>query len=289
MPPAEREPELSLAVQPRGLRRVIVYLLLAMLLAYAAIAGALFFSQTSIIFPTRLVPPAGPLPSGAERLDLTTPDGIRLEGIMIPASLPRAGEKVAILGFAGNASNAAGIAEFLSVLYPEHPIAAFHYRGYAPSGGAPSAAALLDDAPMIHDLVREKLRPDRIVAVGISIGSGVAAGLAAHRPLDGLILVTPFDSVSAVARSQFPWLPVSFLIRHDLPSADVLSRSQVPVAIVAAERDRVIPPTRTRALAEVTRNLVYDVTLPGADHNDIAIHPGFRPVMREALGQVLRR
>jgi pimeloyl-ACP methyl ester carboxylesterase len=213
---------------------------------------------------------------------------VRLEGVLIPASRPAPGERVAILGFAGNASNAAAIAEFLASLYPEHPVAAFHYRGYKPSGGVPSAAALVQDAPMIHDLVREKLRPDRLVAVGISIGSGVAAGLAAHRPLDGLILVTPFDSIREVARGQFPWLPVSLLIRHDLPSADVLAKSGVPVAIVAAERDQVIPPPRTRALARVVRNLVHDVTLPQAQHNDIAYHPRFVPEMREALDRVLR-
>ena len=267
---------------------VVFYLLLALLLAYVAIGGALFFSQTSIIFPTRLVPPAGPLPAGAERLEMVTSDGVRLEGVLIPATQPRPGETVAILGFAGNASNAAGIAEFLASIYPEHPVAAFHYRGYSPSGGAPSAAALLDDAPLVHDLVRERLRPDRLVAVGLSIGSGVAAGLVAHRPLDGLILVTPFDSVSAVAQSQFPWLPVSLLIRHDLPSADVLKSSEAPVAIVAAERDEVIPAARTRALAGVVANLVYDVTLPGAQHNDVAYHPRFRGEMREALQRVLR-
>jgi pimeloyl-ACP methyl ester carboxylesterase len=276
-------------LQRKALKRVALYLLLALLFAYAAVAAALFFSQTSIIFPTRFVPPARPLPRGAERLELVAADGVRLEGILIPPKRPRAGEKIAILGFAGNASNAAAIAEFLASIYPEHPVVGFHYRGYAPSGGTPSAAALLRDAPMIYDLVRDRLKPDGIVAVGISIGSGVAAGLAGRRPLDGLVLVTPFDSIRAVAKGQFSWLPVSLLIRHDLPSAAVLARSDVPVAIVAAERDRVIPPARTRALAGAVRNLVYDVTIPGRGHNDIAYDPRFQREMREALSRVLRR
>ena len=268
---------------------MLLSLILLLLLGYAAVAAALFFAQTSIIFPSRLVPPAGPLPKGAERLELTVAGGIRLEGVLVPAARPQPGERIAILGFAGNASNAAAIAEFLSAIYPEHPIAAFHYRGYKPSGGSPSAAALLDDAPLVHDLARERLKPDRVVAVGISIGSGVAAGLAARRPLDGLVLVTPFDSISAVARGQFPWLPVSLLIRHDLPSAEVLAASDVPVAIVAAERDGIIPPPRTRALAGAVRNLVHDVTLSGAQHNDIAYHPEFRAQMRKGLERVLQR
>ena len=264
--------------------------LLALLavLAYLAIAAALFFAQTSIFFPARLVPPAGPLPPGAEQVQLTAPDGVRLHGVLIPPARS-GGSDTAILGFAGNASNAAAIAEFLSALYPEHPVAAFHYRGYAPSAGAPGAAALLDDAPLVHDFVRDRLRPKRLVVVGISIVSGVAAGLAARRPLDGLILVTPFDSLEAVAGQRFPWLPIKLLIRHKLPSADFLRNSPVPVAIVAAEHDGVVPPARTAALARAVGNLVHDVTIPATQHNDIAYHPRFRPEMQAALAAILAR
>jgi hypothetical protein len=263
-------------------------ILILAVLGYLAIAAAMFFAQTSIFFPSRLVPPAGPLPPGAERIELTAPDGVRLEGVLIPPSRP-GGNGTSILGFAGNASNAAGIAEFLAMLYPEHPVVAFHYRGYAPSGGAPSAAALLDDAPLLHDLVRERLRPRRIVAVGISIGSGVAAGLSARRRLDGVILVTPFDSLEAVARQRFPWLPISLLIRHSLPSDRYLRESRVPVAIVAAEHDGVVPPRRTDALRQAIGTVLFDETIPGAQHNDIAYHPQFRPAMRQALARLLEK
>ncbi len=258
-------------------------------LAYASVAAALYFAQTSIFFPARLVPPAGPLPPGAERVELTAADGVRLEGVLIPPVRPAAiPNRVAILGFAGNASNAAGIAEFLGSIYPEHPVIAFHYRGYRPSGGAPSAAALLEDAPLAYDLARERLKPDKLVVVGISIGSGVAAGLSRRRPVDGLVLVTPFDSLEEVARQRFPWLPVSWLIRHKLPSADTLRGSPVPAAIVAAQHDGVVPPARTAALAAATGNLVSDVTIPGTRHNDIHLHPRFRQEMRSALDAVLR-
>jgi hypothetical protein len=48
-----------------------------------------------------------------------------------------------------------------------------------------------------------------------------------------------------------------------------------------------VPPARTRALAAAVRNLVHDVTLPGAQHNDIAAHPAFRAEMRQGLARVL--
>lgn len=266
---------------------MILKFAIGLLLLYCAVAAALFFAQTSIFFPARLVPPAGPLPRSAERIELTAPDGVRLEGVLIPPA--HGGSDTAILGFAGNASNAAGIAEFLHFLYPEHPVIAFHYRGYAPSGGSPSAAALLEDAPHLLDVARQRLKPKRIVVVGISLGSGVAAGLTARRPLDGLILVTPFDSLGAVVRERFWWMPVSLLLRHELPSIEHLRGAAVPVAIVAAEKDDVIPPRRTEALRRAVGNLVHHALIPGARHNDVAYHPAFKSEMRRALEAVLER
>lgn len=265
---------------------MLLKLLIGVLLLYCALAAALFFAQTSILFPARLVPPAGPLPPGAERIELTAPDGVRLEGVIIRPARP-AQSTTAILGFAGNASNAAGIAEFLHSLYPEHPVVAFHYRGYGPSGGRTSAVALLEDAPLLFDLARERLRPDKLIVVGISLGSGVASGLTARRPVDGLILVTPFDSLKAVASEQFPWLPISLLLRHNLAPDRYLRGSRVPVAIVAAERDEVIPPRRTEALRRVVGNLVFSATIPGTQHNDIAYHPRFAAEMHKALEHVI--
>jgi pimeloyl-ACP methyl ester carboxylesterase len=100
----------------------------------------------------------------------------------------------------------------------------------------------MEDAPLVYDLVVERLRPERVVAVGVSLGSGVAASLAARRRLDGLILVTPFDSLSATARQLYPWLPVSLLLRHDMDSASLLRGTGQPVALIAAARDRLVRP-----------------------------------------------
>src|SRR3954453_17902973 len=106
----------------------------------------MFEFQSHLIFPTHAVPRAGPLPTGAERLSLATPDGSNLEGILIPADDP-AQERLMILGFGGNAWNAQDVAEYLHEVFPAADVVAFHYRGYTPSTGSASAEALLADAP----------------------------------------------------------------------------------------------------------------------------------------------
>jgi pimeloyl-ACP methyl ester carboxylesterase len=255
----------------------------------AVVAGALLAVmidlQSQLLFPVDAVAPAGPLARGAEQLELRTPRADILRGVHIaPVDGPK--ERVLVLGFGGNAWNAQHVAELLHDIYPGAHVVVFHYRGYAPSTGSPSAEALLADAPLIYDMAVQRLRPARTIAAGFSIGSGVAANLAAERKLDGLILVTPFDSLKAVAQSLYPWVPVGPFFRHEIDAASALVHSGVPVAIVAAERDEIVAPERTAALRARIGNLVFDRTIEGAGHNDIYARSDFQIAMHEALDRL---
>jgi pimeloyl-ACP methyl ester carboxylesterase len=238
--------------------------------------------QTQLIFPTHAVGPAGPLPRSAVPVSIETPDGNTLHGIHVPpASAGKA--RTLILGFGGNAWNGSDIAAYLHQVYPQADVVAFHYRGYRPSTGNPSATALLADAPLVHKFAVDLVKPDRTIAVGFSIGSGVAASLAKYRPLDGLILVTAFDSLKAAASDLYPWAPVGPFFEHELDTVNFLKDAQVAVAIISGEHDMLIRPVRTEALRRQVPNLVYDRTIQGAGHNDIYVRPEFQKALHEAL------
>lgn len=263
-------------------------LLAAALLGFAALVLAMSFSQADLLFPTYAVAEAGPLPAGAERLSVETAGGETLQGVYIPPSADGA-ERLLVLGFGGNGWNGQHVAEYLHDLYPAAHIVAFHYRGYRPSTGRPSADALIEDAPLVYDAAVARVRPERTVAAGFSIGSGIAATLAGKRPLAGLILVTPFDSLKAVAQSLYPWLPVGPFFQHEIDAAGALEGTEVPVAIVAAGRDEIIPLQRTDGLRAKLGKVAFDRTIAGAGHNDIYSRADFEQAMREALDEMPRR
>jgi pimeloyl-ACP methyl ester carboxylesterase len=242
--------------------------------------------QSHVIFPVHAVPAAGPLPPRATTLSLRTPDGDTLHGVSIPAEHTDP-SRTLILGFGGNAWNAQDVAEYLHELFPDHEVIAFHYRGYPPSTGSPSAKALIADAPLVYDTAFARAKPARVVAVGFSIGTGVAAQLAPARKLDGLILVTPFDTLKGVAQSMYPWLPIGPLFAHDIDAAGPLGDSHVPVAIIAAEHDQIVHAERTTALRQVVPHLVFDRTIARAGHNDIYTRSDFHEAMRDALAKCL--
>lgn len=241
----------------------------------------MFDFQSQLIFPTHAVAAAGPWPKRAERLALNN-EGYELAGIRIPPDEPRS-DPVLVLGFGGNAWNAQDVAEYVHELFPDEEVVSFHYRGYAPSQGSASAEALIADAPLVYDLAVKQVRPKRVVALGFSIGSGIAASLATMRDLDGLILVTPFDSLKAVAQSMYPWLPIGPFFSHEIDAASALETLDVPVAIIAAARDEIVPRERTNALRKRLGNLVFDRTIERAGHNDIYARSDFQEAMREAF------
>ncbi len=267
-------------------------LLAFLALGYGLIVAAMYAAQTSMIFPgTRL--PSRPIdqPLAPARLTFEPEPDIRLAGMLFS---PRGRETPSeddgaastnelLIGFGGNAQDAETLGQDLAERFPELHVAVFHYRGYGGSTGAPSETALVADALAIHDRLVADLEPDAVFALGISLGSGVAARLSKERRLAGIFLVTPYDSIEAVARQAYPWLPVRLLLKHRFDTLEAMAGNETAVAIIAAADDRVIAPARTDRLRRALARSVFDRTIDGAGHAEI--HS--MPVYWEALGEAL--
>jgi len=249
--------------------------------AYGALVGGLYLVQEAMIFPRGAARvPLYRLPAHSERIVLRNPEGFRLVGNLVRATGRSRG---LVLGFGGNAWNADDFTTFLAQRLWDFDVAVFHYRGYEPSEGEPGEAALFADAEFLHDTLVHGLEPERVYAVGTSLGSGVAAWLGSRRPLHGLVLVTPFDSIEAVARARYPFAPVRWLLRHPFRSDRHLAGRDIPVAVIAAGEDRVVPWRHTEALVRSLARPVLVETIPGASHSGIYDTPQIDEALRRAL------
>jgi uncharacterized protein len=263
---------------------LVLKLAAGMAALYLAVIILMALAQDRLLFPRwAMGNRTDLLPNSAERLTLELPTGEKLVGVHLSAEASPPEGAALVLGFGGNAWNADALATYLRSVFPEREIATFHYRGYPPSAGHPSARAILQDALAIHDYLIASLTPDRIVAVGLSLGAGPAAHLASQRAIAGLILVTPFDSLKALAREHYPWAPVDLLLRHRMEIAEALAGLPTPVALISAGSDTIVPPRRTEPLRRAVGNLVLDRVIVNAGHNDLYDRPAFKRVMLEAL------
>ena len=232
------------------------------------VPAAAWLAQDRLIFFPQPVASTAHLPAEAIPLEIAAADGTPLRGWMRAANMTPA---PVVLYFGGNAEEVSWT--LAERRWPrDWTIVAVNYRGYGASGGEPSEAALVADALAIHDAVAARPEVDalRIVAVGRSLGSGVAVKLAAARPLAGVVLVSPYDSLVALGRTHYPWLPVSLLLKHRF-DVDADARGiRIPLLAIVASSDAIIPQERSRALYDAWGGPKSWVVVPATDHNTLS-------------------
>lgn len=214
---------------------------------------------------------------------LQAPDGTKLFAWHVPAA--SAAPAPLVLYFGGNAEETSWMLEDLGNV-PGVSWLIVSYRGYGLSEGRPGEAALVADALQWfdHAMTLPGADPGRTFVFGRSLGSGVAVALAAARPVAGVILVAPYDSLAAIGRRHYPFLPVDLLLRHRFDSLARAPSLHQPLLCLVAERDEIVPPEHAARLSSAWGGPKEFVLLRGANHNGTDAHPAFWPAIRKFLG-----
>ena len=111
--------------------------------------------------------------------------------------------------------------------------------------------------------------------LGESLGCGVAGGVAKNTttPIAGIILITPWDTLASVAKSLFPFLPVSMLLTDKYDNMENLKAFRGNISVVGAERDEILPVKHAHSLyAALPEGQKRMWLIKGAGHNDWPFH-----------------
>jgi uncharacterized protein len=142
----------------------------------------------------------------------------------------------------GNGSTATGCAHFADDIQKVAAMDVYilEYPGYEDRPGRPTEKHLIAAATDALQMI-PATKP--IYLVGESLGSGVACYLAGAFPkrIDGIILISPFTSVTDVGQSRYPFLPVSLLAVDTFPSKKYLRNYHGKVGITVDGKDTVVP------------------------------------------------
>lgn len=193
-----------------------------------------------------------------------------------PTVRPTARNRIVV--FHGNAGYALDRNYFvtgLQTLKDEWEVFLFEYPGYGARAGTPSESTLKTAAAQaLNTLLAADSRP--LFILGESLGSGVASHLAATFPkqVAGLLLITPFSSLTDVAAHHYPFLPVRMLLSERYDSMEALSRYSGPVAFLLAGRDEVVSTSLGQQLYDSYRGPKWLHIEPQAGHNTLPYHPG---------------
>ena len=213
----------------------------------------------------------------AEEVTLRTEDGLGLHAWWFPArgEGPRRGVAVFFHGNAGHVGSRGEVGARLSELGLDALL--LDYRGYGLSEGSPSETGLRRDAEAAYRsaLERSGVPPRNLLVVGNSLGSAVAAWLAAERPVGAAVLVGPFTDAASVGRRAYPFLPAwAFEWEGNrFETAPAVARLRVPLLVAAGTRDRIVAPEESRAVYEAAAGPKRWLLIEGADHVGTLLHP----------------
>ncbi|MBF0419931.1 MAG: alpha/beta hydrolase [Magnetococcales bacterium] len=191
-----------------------------------------------------------------------------------------------ILYWGGNAEEITSFAVDAALAWPRWSVVAINYRGYGESSGVPSERALFEDALLVTGWALSHLNcnQDKVVLLGRSLGSAVAVHVAAHVKVAGVVLVTPFDSMTNVAQSRYPIVPVSRLLKHQFDSLSLAPRIDAKLLALLASDDSIVPAKHSQALLAAWKGAKRAITIANTDHNSISESDDYQ----QALGAFLQ-
>jgi uncharacterized protein len=199
----------------------------------------------------------------------TGPEGYR--GFVSAAQAGRVkGTIIVFHGNAGAASDRVYYVEELTRL--GYRVLLAEYPGYGGRKGKPAEETFVNDARETVRLVFEQYKAP-IFLLGESLGCGVAAAVARNSAvmIEGIILITPWDTLLSVAKEHFPWLPVRLFLKDKYDSISNLKEFQGRIVIVGAERDDIVPIQHAQTLFKSlpgTPGFHKMYTIKGVGHND---------------------
>lgn len=242
-------------------------LLLAFACAYLGLCLYVFFRQRSMLYHPEIMPEAAMHRIASDRglgrwhdssghpLGWATEEGDMESPVLI------------LQGNAGNALDRTPLIAKLREAGVTSKIYLPDYPGYGSAPGQPDQESLTASA-----VAALAALPCPAIVVGESLGTGIAAQAVARHPenIRGLVLITPFNSMTAAASHHYPWLPVSALLLDRFDSVRALEKFPGPVAIVVGEADETTPPGLGRSLFDSLSGPKKLCSVPNADHNSAA-------------------
>ncbi len=190
-------------------------------------------------------------------------DGTRLTAWMAPPPSPGA---PLIVFFYGNAGTLSDFEDIGEVFHGEgYGIVLASYRGYSGNTGRPSEAGVMTDARATLSALGRGHGP--VILWGQSLGTGVAARMAAEGRAAALILQSPYTAVSDVAARRFPIFPVHLLMRDRFDTLALVPRIGVPVLIMSGTADMTVPFDMGETLASRFGRRATFIPISGGGHN----------------------
>ena len=266
------------------MKSLFIKVSITLLVLYILLCGLVYFIQEKLIFFPEKLDKDFKFDFGQkyQEINFKTPDNLQLNAVLFPASHSK-GLIFYLHGNAGSINSWGGVAKTYTDL--NYDVIIMDYRGFGKSDGKISTQAqLFQDAQIAYDEMKSIYDENKIIVLGYSLGSGIAAKIASTNQPRLLILQTPYYSVTDMMRHTYPILP-TFILKYKLETNKFLKGCKIPIVLFHGDQDEVIYYNSSVKLKSIIKKTDRLITLHGQGHNGITDNQDYKSALEKILAE----
>lgn len=255
----------------KKIKSKILRFLIYLLIIYSLILTFYFIFQRSVVFKPllqRMSPTITDL-TKVEIVKLKTKDGLELNSWYY---LPSKNQSTVILYLHGNSGNIStresSMANYINAGFG---VFLLEYRGYGDNPGYPTEEGLYHDARAAVEFLKSQgVKPKDLVVLGESMGTGITTQLATEYNFKGIVLQSPFTSMTDVGKGKYPYIPVDLLLRDRFESVKKIDKIHSPILFIHGDHDELIPISHMEKLYKKSKSIIkYKKIYKNYGHSDL--------------------
>jgi fermentation-respiration switch protein FrsA (DUF1100 family) len=262
----------------------MVSLLIALLVIYAAICLLFYLLQGYFFFRPEILPQQFEYtyPFPFEELNFEMEDGAVINGIHF--KVPNA--KGVVYYLKGNSRSVKGWGKFARDFVGKgYDFFMFDYRGFGKSKGRRSETALYNDAQSVYKWLCSVFPEGEIVLYGRSLGSGIAARIAAWNHPKMLILDSPYYSFLYQIRRFGFFLPLRYLLRYQMRTDQFIRKISCPMFILHGNKDSLISYEQSLLLKQLKPEQIVLLSIQQGRHNNLPELAAYHDYLYDILNE----
>jgi len=266
------------------MKEVIIKIVKITVALYIIVCALLFFFQEKLIFfPKKLEKSFKfSFDQNFEEINITTKDIKLLNGILFKADSSK-GVVFYLHGNAGSLSTWGEVAKTYTHL--NYDVFMLDYRGYGKSEGSINGQSqFFQDIQTAYEKLQSKYSEDKIIVLGYSIGTGLAAKVASTNNPRLLILQAPYYSLTDMMRHSYPIIP-TFILKYKFETDEYIKSCKMPVIIFHGDQDEVVYYGSSLKLRKEFKKQDTLITLAGQGHNGMTDNFDYQKEIQKILAQ----
>ena len=256
------------------MKKSILKIFKILLIIYIVVCSLLYFLQEKLIFITDKLDKdyKFSFTQNFEEINIKTNDNLFLNGILFKADTPK-GLILYLHGNAGSLRTWGKVAKTYTDL--NYDLFMLDYRGYGKSdGNINSQEQLFSDVQTVYDNLKKRYKENKIIVLGYSLGTGLAAKLASSNKPKLLILQAPYYSLADLVQHKYIIIQTC-LLKYKIELNKYIKDCKIPIIIFHGDKDEVINYNSSIKLKKLLKPNDRLFILTGQGHSGISDNPEY--------------